>query len=124
MTKRTRLGRLLPVLCLCSLLLFAGCGKKQEANAPAKTEPSATTSPAPAQPAQEASAAASQDDPPAPNAMMLPLNFDKHTGDLDEMVKRRTIRAIVMVNPVSFFYEQGQPKGVMYEAMEEFQRFV
>ncbi len=24
-----------------------------------------------------------------PNAMVLPLNFDKHTGDLDEMVKRK-----------------------------------
>ena len=56
--------------------------------------------------------------------MMLPLNFNKHTNDLDDMVKRRNIRAIVMINPVSFFYEQGQPKGGMYEAMEEFQRFV
>ena len=37
------------------------------------------------------------------------------------MVKRRNrIRAIVMINPVSFFYDQGQPKGVMYEAMEGF----
>ena len=55
--------------------------------------------------------------------MMLPLNFSKHTGDLDEMVKRRNIRAIVMLNPVAFFYDQGQPHGVMYEAMEDFQRF-
>ncbi len=122
MTKPTRLRRLLPVLCVCSLLLLAGCGKKQEANAPAKPESSAAT---PQQaPAQEASATVSEDDPPPPNSMMLPLNFDKHTGDLDEMVKRRNIRAIVMINPVSFFYDQGQPKGVMYEAMEEFQRFV
>ena len=56
--------------------------------------------------------------------MMLPLNFDKHTGDLDEMVKRRNIRAIVMLNPIGFFYDQGQPRGAMYETMEDFQKFV
>ena len=55
--------------------------------------------------------------------MQLPLNFDKHTGDLDEMVKRKNIRALVMLNPVAFFYDQGQPHGVMYETMEDFQRF-
>ncbi len=56
--------------------------------------------------------------------MMLPLNFNKHTGDLDEMVKRRNIRAIVMLNPIGFFYDQGQPRGAMYETMEDFQKFV
>lgn len=56
--------------------------------------------------------------------MMLPLNFDKHTGDLNEMVKRRNIRAIVMLNPIGFFYDQGQPRGAMYETMEDFQKFV
>jgi len=123
MTTLTRLGRLLPVLCVCSLILVVACGKKQEASAPAKPEPSAAPQQTGA-PAQEASAAVSQDDPPPPNAMMLPVNFNKHTGDLDDMVKSRNIRAIVMINPVSFFYDQGKPKGVMYEAMEEFQRFV
>ena len=55
--------------------------------------------------------------------MQLPLNFSKHTGDLDEMVKRKNIRALVMLNPVAFFYDQGQPHGIMYETMEDFQRF-
>ena len=55
--------------------------------------------------------------------MVLPLHFDKHTGDLDEMVKRKNIRALVMLNPVAFFYDQGQPHGIMYETMEDFQRF-
>ena len=126
MTKLTRLSRSLPVLCFCSFLLFVACSKKPEPTAPAKPEAAATTqsSSAPAQTAQDTSGATTDDDPPPPNAMMLPVNFNKHTGDLDDMVKRRTIRAIVMINPVSFFYDQGQPKGVMYEAMEEFQRFV
>ena len=56
--------------------------------------------------------------------MALPLNFQRHTGDLDEMVKRHTIRAIVILNPISFFYDNGLPKGIMYQALEAFQTFV
>ncbi len=40
------------------------------------------------------------------------------------MVKRRNIRALVLLNPISFFYDQGRPKGIMYEALEELQTFV
>ena len=66
----------------------------------------------------------SPDEPPAPaNGIMLPRNFTRDTGDLDVMVKRRNIRALLIVNPISFFYDQGKPKGVMYEALEEFQKF-
>src|SRR5262245_56017768 len=65
------------------------------------------------------------DDPPPPSAdVSLPLNFERHTGDLDEMVKRRTIRALVILDPLGFFYDEGSPKGPMYEALEVFQSFV
>ena len=40
------------------------------------------------------------------------------------MAKNRNIRALVLLNPIGFFYDKGHPKGVMYEAMEEFQKFV
>ena len=39
------------------------------------------------------------------------------------MVKSRNIRALVLLNPIGFFYDKGQPRGVMYEALEEFQKF-
>ena len=39
------------------------------------------------------------------------------------MVKRREIRALVVINPLAFFYEEGQPKGVTYEALKEFEKF-
>jgi hypothetical protein len=55
--------------------------------------------------------------------MTLPASFGRHTGDLDEMVKGRNIRALVILDPISFFYDEGQPRGVMYEALEEFQKF-
>jgi len=43
---------------------------------------------------------------------------------LDEMVKRREIRALVVPSRSGFFYDKGQPEGIYYEALEAFQRFV
>jgi membrane-bound lytic murein transglycosylase MltF len=56
--------------------------------------------------------------------LSLPVSFAKHTDDLDAMLKRRTIRALVLINPIGFFYQNGLPKGVNYEALEEFEKFV
>jgi membrane-bound lytic murein transglycosylase MltF len=58
------------------------------------------------------------------NILTLPSDFGKRTGDLDEMARERTIRALVIINPIGFFYLSGRPQGIQYEALEEFQRFV
>src|SRR5271157_43550 len=101
---------------LSVLLLLIACGKK-EATPPASTE-QAKQQAAPAPPVS------SPDEPPAPSSgMVLPTGFARHTGDLDEMAKRRNIRALLLLNPIGFFYDKGQPRGVMYEALEEFQKF-
>ncbi len=39
------------------------------------------------------------------------------------MVKRRNIRALLLLNPISFFYDNGKPKGINYEALEAFEKF-
>jgi membrane-bound lytic murein transglycosylase MltF len=54
----------------------------------------------------------------------LPLNFERHTGDLDEMVKRGTIRALVLYSRSGFFYVDGKPEGIAYEALQAFEQFV
>src|SRR5271166_2599628 len=101
------------VLSLLALLLIA-CGKKAEA--PATTEQAKQAAPA--------TTVSSPDEPPAPSSgIMLPKAFGRNTGDLDTMVKNRNIRALVLLNPIGFFYDKGQPRGVMYEALEEFQKF-
>ncbi len=65
------------------------------------------------------------DDPPPPSEdLTLPLTFSRYTGDLDEAVKRRTIRALVILNPLGFFYDEGLPRGAMYEALRAFQSFI
>ena len=60
----------------------------------------------------------------AQDTATFPTPYGLHTDDLDGMLKRQNIRALVLINPIGFFYDKGQPKGVNYEALEEFQKFV
>lgn len=119
-------------LALCVLALFAvtGCSNKQTA-APApeaaKEAPSSQSVPPP----RQDTALVPPENPVAPvqqsgkgAGLVLPVTFEKHTGDLDEMVKRRAIRALILVNPIGFFYQNGLPRGVSYEALEAFEKFV
>ncbi len=53
----------------------------------------------------------------------LPVNFERHAGDLDEMVKRGTIRALVVYSRSGFFYIDGKPEGISYEALQSFEQF-
>ena len=106
----TRQARLL--LPFIAVSLTIACGKKE--SGPVKTEQSK----------QQTTPLSSPDEPPAPTTgMVLPTSFGRRTGDLDEMVKARNIRALVILNPIGFFYDNGQPRGAMYEALDEFQKF-
>ena len=62
--------------------------------------------------------------PPQASAGSLPLNFERHTDDLDAMVKRRTIRALVLYSRSGFFYVNGRPQGIYYEALRAFEQSV
>jgi membrane-bound lytic murein transglycosylase MltF len=93
---------------------FTSCEKKQPA--PAVQEQSA-------KPAPDNSVLIPGAGESSPGPLVLPTGFSKHTGDLDEMAKARVIRAIVIVNSVGFFYQAGKPRGIQYEALEEFEKF-
>ena len=43
------------------------------------------------------------------------------TGDYDAMVKRRIIRVLVPHSKTLYFVEQGQPRGIAYEALKAFE---
>ncbi|WP_433963623.1 transporter substrate-binding domain-containing protein [Tunturiibacter gelidiferens] len=60
---------------------------------------------------------------PAPG-QALPLNFERHADDLDAIVKRKTIRALVLYSRTGFFYVNGRPAGIYYEALRAFEQFV
>jgi membrane-bound lytic murein transglycosylase MltF len=115
-------------LAFCALLfVITGCNTKPAP--PQATDQAKQEQPAPATPPSSSDLLPSQDAVASAQSgkgagLTLPLAFAKHIGDLDDMVKRRTIRALVIIDPISFFYQNGQPKGVTYEALEEFQKFV
>ncbi len=100
------------IFSLCAALLLISCGEKNTppASTPQANQATATSAPPPT--------------PSSTTALSLPLNFERRTGDLDEMVKRRNIRVLVLLNPIGFFYDKGMPRGAVYEALEEFQKFV
>jgi membrane-bound lytic murein transglycosylase MltF len=109
------------VLCLAALL-SAGCSKKEAApqNAAPASNPQAggqaASSPSPAASTPKAA--------PDTANMVLPSPYGIHTDDLDAMMKRRYIRALVIINPIGFFYSNGHPMGAMYEALRELEKFI
>src|SRR4051794_24363814 len=102
------------------LLLATSCGKPAAPTA----APTAASEPDKHQTAAR-SPVSSEYEPPAPSAgTPLPLGFGRSTADLDQMVKRQNIRALVVMNPIGFFYDKGHPMGGIYEALEALQDFV
>jgi membrane-bound lytic murein transglycosylase MltF len=45
-------------------------------------------------------------------------------GDIDEMGKRRQIRALVSLSQTTFFFDNGRPRGMTYDALMEFEKFL
>ena len=45
-------------------------------------------------------------------------------GDIDGMAKRRQIRALVSLSKTTFFYDNGRPRGMAYDALVEFEKFL
>ena len=45
-------------------------------------------------------------------------------GDLAGLVQRRYIRVLVSYNKTNFFYDGPQPRGVTYESLREFEKFL
>jgi membrane-bound lytic murein transglycosylase MltF len=60
---------------------------------------------------------------PDHRTLTLPTTYGKRVGDLNEMVKHRTIRALVTIEPIGFFYLSGRPHGLQYESLQEFEKF-
>ena len=54
----------------------------------------------------------------------LPVTFARQTGDLDAMVKRGSVRALVLYSRSGFFYVNGKPEGIFYEALQYFEQFL
>ena len=54
----------------------------------------------------------------------LDMRVAPQKGDIEEMDKRRQVRALVMLDKTSFFFDNGRPRGMTYDALVEFERFL
>jgi membrane-bound lytic murein transglycosylase MltF len=81
------------------------------AGAPLSARPSAAEAPIPATPSPYDA---------LPEALRLVID-KPFTGDFDEMVKRRAIRVAVTFNRTHYFIDQGQERGITYEALKSFE---
>lgn len=50
----------------------------------------------------------------------MDISQELHTDDFEQILKRRTLRILVVYSPTFYFIDKGQPKGLTYEAMESF----
>src|SRR5260370_32006029 len=100
--------RALLLAIVCVALLLIACGKKE-------------ATPQGIDQTKQQGAASGPTSSTATNALLLPLHFEHHTGDLDEMVKTRNIRALVILNPIGFFYDNVTPRGALSPPLEQCQ---
>jgi membrane-bound lytic murein transglycosylase MltF len=116
---------------LTPLLIAIAC------SSPSPTSGGSSAPPAPAQPPPAASPAPAADPapPPPPERDVtpapspyeaLPANIrdvlDRpFTGDVDEMVKRRLIRAGVVFNRTQYFIDHGTQRGFVYDSLVHFE---
>jgi membrane-bound lytic murein transglycosylase MltF len=56
------------------------------------------------------------------NANHVPTKI--FTGDLDGMLERRVIRALVVYSKTQFYVVRGRPQGIAYEALKAFDNFI
>ncbi len=54
----------------------------------------------------------------------IPIQTEKWTGDLGGMAKRRVIRVLVVYSKMFYFVDRGQQRGVTYDAMQIFEKYV
>ena len=93
-------------------LLFWGCSQGSGPEQ-AKTEPKPASTPA----ASAVTKPAESVDEELPPIVRAPWK-----GDLDDIVKRRVVRVLVPFSRPTFFYMEGRPAGVLYEAFQELER--
>src|SRR5262245_32860142 len=113
------------MLVLLAILAFAtACNKKETSSLPSQGPKPVDVNAADTSIVPPEDVAVAKSEERKPRTLALPLNFARHTGDFDEMMKQRKIRALTTINPLSFFYVKGKPAGVTFEAGQELERFI
>ena len=92
-------------------MTFFGCSKGSAPDASTKSEPGKAEQ-AQAKPAESV-------DEGIPPILRTPWK-----GDLDEIATRRVVRVLVPFRRPEFFYIDGQPAGILFEAFQDLERVI
>lgn len=63
-------------------------------------------------------------DPRSSGSLALPISARRWTGDLDELVERRTIRLLTVHGPGRYYLENGRGRGIVAEMAARYEAFV
>src|SRR6478672_696075 len=111
--------RLSPILIILILILTialaVSCGGS------VKGDELTVQSPVPVEPKPDANMSVQEDLEPG---LLDTVRNEHWTGDIDGMVQRRYIRAIVVYNQTNFFYDGPRARGISYDALTEFEKFL
>lgn len=108
--------RLVAACGLCVVLITVqACTKTTETGTPSNAQQTSTP-----KPETQVSEAAANIDP----SLLDRIKNEHWTGDIEGMRERRYIRALVLYNKTNFFYDGPQPRGITYEALKEFEKFL
>lgn len=103
-------------------LLLASCGGATSPPPAAPPPAAAATAVAPG------TASAAPVEAQAPPPMQIPSILDEmvapHTGDLDEIVARRQVRVLTVVNRTQFFFDGPNQRGPVAEGIVQFERWL
>ena len=109
-------------LCIISTLLVA-CQEEPSAPIPPQQQT--------VQPEEFGDEAEEQAQQPAPESeqsiddpLLDGLYQLTYTGDLDELVERRVIRVLVVSSPMFYFLDGARQRGVTYEGVKEFEKYL
>jgi membrane-bound lytic murein transglycosylase MltF len=108
---------------MCPLLFCLSCGGRQTSSSRAQT-PEEKADPLASEILLPDGFSTEEAEQANSGVLTLPTNFGRRTGDFDQMLEARNIRALVTINPISFFYSHGKPQGMLYEQLEQLQRLV
>jgi len=110
----SKLSVVLPAILLLALTRCASKPKAPEPAASASNQQPTASTPA----ALESTDA---DSGRQTTALALPKNFGRFTGDWDDIVKRGSLRVLVVINKTGFFYDKGRARGGIAELMDAFE---
>jgi membrane-bound lytic murein transglycosylase MltF len=105
------------------LLCLAACGGAAEPEPPEPTTDAADP-PAAAEPLETEAPELPDETPSSGDLLPMPFRviWDPWHGDLDGMIERRLIRAVVPFGGYQFYYQDGLPRGASYDLLQRLEQ--